>query len=93
VTCHRGGAGLGPDIAAAALDLSGGGIRLLLTLPVDAGLRVAVGLRPAGDRPPTVRGGVVVWSVPAGDGACCAGVAFDDPLTHAELDSLASRGG
>ncbi len=84
VECRKGALGLGPDLSHAALQVCTTGAWLVLREALPPGQEVEVLLRPA---PGTElrRVGRVVWSAPVGGLDKCASVAFDEPLTPAEL--------
>jgi hypothetical protein len=89
-TCRKGMLGLGPDIAVRVLDLSEGGIRLLVKTPLKLGQDVEIGLLAPGGRREVLRKGKVVWVVPTAEGECCVGVQFDKHLDYSVLIDLSS---
>jgi hypothetical protein len=89
-TCRKGTLGLGPDIAVRVLDLSEGGIRLLVKTPLKMGQDVEVGLLAPGGIREVLRKGKVVWVVPTAEGECCVGVQFEKHLDYPVLVDLSS---
>jgi len=80
--------GGGPDPGAAVLDVSEGGIRLLVSAPLPKGQDVEVTLEAPGGRPPVTLRAEVVWSVPTADGRCCVGARLRAPLSPPDLQAL-----
>jgi hypothetical protein len=78
-----------PDPGAAVLDLSEGGIRLLLSAPLPKGQDFEVALEAPGGGPPVTVRAEVVWSVPTADGRCCVGARLRAPLSPRDLQALA----
>jgi hypothetical protein len=79
-----------PDPGAAVLDVSEGGIRLLVSAPLQQGQEVEVTLEAPGGRPPVTLRAEVVWSVATADGRCCAGARLLAPLSPRDLQALTS---
>jgi hypothetical protein len=88
VSCRKGALGLGPNIAQALLDLSEGGIRLLVGTPLKTGQEVEVGLSGPSVAREITRLGEVIWSVETAGGNHCIGVQFVKRLDHATLRDL-----
>jgi PilZ domain len=80
IKCRRTTPTLGADIANGILDLSPGGVQLLSKAVLHPGDTVEVTLGGSGIRRSILRRGEVRWMVELGDGACCAGVRFDEPI-------------
>lgn len=88
VICRKGSLGLGPNLARALLDLSVGGVRLLVKEELRSGDEVEVTLSSPSTRRDIVRVAEIVWAVPVADGSYCVGVAFQKRLDHALLHDL-----
>src|SRR5437763_9448484 len=80
ITCRLGHLGLGPNLAIEMLDLSEGGVRLVVKGILNKGDEVEVGLIAPGAMREVVRKGQVVWSVPTAEERCCIGVCFEKYL-------------
>jgi hypothetical protein len=89
VSCTAGVMGAGPNLAAAVLDLSQTGVRLLLQAPLRAGQALELTLENVMLSRPIKVTAEVVWSVPAADGRHCVGARFHRPLSYADVQSLA----
>ncbi len=85
IEARKGTLGLGKNLAAAALDLSETGIRLILAETVSPGQEVEVLLGGMGHAKPTRRVGRVVWAVATADRQVCVGIAFDKPLPFVDV--------
>src|SRR5947209_4558292 len=85
VACHTGAFGMGPDVALSLLDLSEGGMRMLVKVPVPAGAEVGLSLEGPGQPRPFKLTATVAWAVPAADGAHCVGLRFQRDLRYADL--------
>jgi hypothetical protein len=83
--------GLGPNIAARVLDLSEGGIRLLLREDLPRGQEFELTLESAAANHPVKVLGRVVWSVATADGQFCVGACFQKPLSYASLQALSRQ--
>jgi hypothetical protein len=89
VVCQRGELFLGPNVAAAFVDASEGGVGILSRESLAIGERVSVSLDGIGTG--TVRRlGRVAWCAPAEGGGFRAGVELDTPLEYAELVTLST---
>jgi hypothetical protein len=86
--CYTGRFGLGPNVAVRLLDVSEGGVRLVLRDPVLPGHEVVVGLDAPGERRAILITGVVVWCAALADGTHCVGIRLDKPLRWAALQAL-----
>ena len=80
--------GLGPNLAHALLDLSEGGVRLVLGALLAPGQQVEVVLSAPGITRDVKRLGEVVWCVPTVQGSHCVGIRFDKRLEYATLRDL-----
>jgi hypothetical protein len=89
-SCRKGSLGLGPDVAIRVLDLSEGGLRLLVKAPLTVGQDVEIGLLAPGGIREVLRTAKVVWSVPTASGEHCVGVQFEKHLEYAMLIDLSS---
>lgn len=88
VTCRKGSLGLGPNYAAALLDVSDSGTRLLLKTEMQPGQEVQVSyIGPTCVRE-VVRNGFIIWSLPTADGSYCVGIEFEKRLEYATLLDL-----
>jgi hypothetical protein len=89
VECRKGSLGLGPDLTAAALDISETGARLILKSSLPLGQEVEVLVHGAGGHGrPLKRAGRIIWAFPTDDGLCCVGVRFDGQVPFADLQNL-----
>jgi hypothetical protein len=89
VECRKGSLGLGPDLTAAALDISETGTRLILRSSLPKGQDVEILVHGAGGYGrPRKRTGRVIWSFPTEDDQCCVGVRFDGHIPFADLQAL-----
>ena len=88
ISCRKGSMGLGPDLSQGLLDLSEGGVRLLLSSALAPGQEVEVSLSGPGVLRDVKRLGRVAWCVPAASGGHCVGIRFDKRLEHAALRDL-----
>jgi hypothetical protein len=88
IACRKGSMGLGPNLAQALLDLSEGGVRLLLGAALAPGQEVEVSLSAPGVTRDVKRLGEVAWCIPAAPGGYCVGIRFTKRLDHATLRDL-----
>lgn len=88
VSCRKGALGLGPNIAQALLDLSEGGVRMLVGASLKQGQEVEVALSGPGVAREVTRLGEVIWSLETAGGNHCVGVRFDKRLDHSTLRDL-----
>jgi hypothetical protein len=87
-TCRRGNRDSGPDIALGLVDVSEGGVRLMLHSRVAPGEVVSIGLLSRAEPVPIQRTATVRWCVEAGHGSFGVGIEFDRRLKAAEVESL-----
>src|SRR5262249_32596712 len=86
VACRKGGAG--PDVALSLIDVSGSGVRLLASIRLEAGEKVALALHARGEPSPVKRWAPVRWCVRTNDWSYCAGVELDQQLSGSEVEVL-----
>jgi PilZ domain len=79
--------GLGHNVAAAVLDVSEAGARLLLTVKLAEGAEFELNFESAGSRPIKLLA-IVVWSMESADGRFVTGVRFQKALSYADLQAL-----
>ena len=84
-TCRRSGPDADTDLAAALLDVSEAGVRMIVKDALKPGSEVSVSLQGQANTRPVLRTGKVAWSLPTTDGAYCVGIGFHKRLTHREL--------
>jgi hypothetical protein len=89
VFCFADPAGTGPDLAVALLDVSAGGIQLVVGEPVRSGHEVCIGLQGPVEATPRAVRARVLWCVALADGRHAAGVKFLKPLGAAALRAFA----
>src|SRR5262249_36780010 len=89
-SCRKGALGMGPDLAIRVLDLSQGGLRLLVKVPLAVGQTVEIGLLAPGGMREVLPEGKVVWAVPTAAGEHCVGVQFEKSLDYPMLVTLSS---
>jgi hypothetical protein len=87
-TCRRGSRDSGPDIALGLVDVSEGGVRLLLHSRVMPGEVVSIGLLSRADPLPIHRTATVRWCVEIGHGSFGVGLEFDRRLKPDEVQNL-----
>jgi hypothetical protein len=92
VVCRLDRLGMGPNLALGLLDVSEGGLRLLLRQALQPRKRLSVTLEALWLQRPLQHEAEVIWSVPTADGNHCIGARFGHRLTFYELQSLASLG-
>jgi hypothetical protein len=88
VQCRRGSFGFGVNMADSFLDVSEGGVRIVVKAALDIGQDVEIRLEGLNTRP-VIRVAKVVWSLPLQNGNHCIGVHFEKPLAYADLQRLA----
>lgn len=87
ITCHKGTAELGPDLAISLGDVSESGLRLLVKESLKTWQEVTIGLTGSGERQPTQLAGTVVWSEPA-NGAYLIGVHLAKRLPSSAIQQV-----
>jgi hypothetical protein len=88
--CRKGSYGLGPNIAAGALDLSDTGVRLIVTQELDALSEAEIIISGYGMKKSIKRLGCVRWQLKLEDGRYCIGVEFFRRIDYREWQNLAS---
>jgi hypothetical protein len=89
VTIHKTGpANAGPTVAALTLDLSEAGSRLLVTVPLEAGEEVVLGLDGPTRQIPLTRLGHVVWSFQVTNRCFAVGVRFNENLGAEDIQQV-----
>jgi PilZ domain len=88
VQCRKGSFGFGQNIFETFLDLSEGGVRLIIKAPLELGDEVEVRLEGLNVIRPVVRVAKVVWSLPLESGHYCVGFQFAKNLAFADLQRL-----
>jgi len=88
VECRQGTLGLGPDLAAACVDISEAGIGLVVTESLDPGQEVELLFDAPGFARPLKRAAQVVWSAAAEGGGWRVGLRFDKALSYNDLQRL-----
>jgi hypothetical protein len=79
---------MGPNLAVRLLDLSEGGVRVIVTSPLQPQQEVEVSLLPPAGLREVVRRGVVVWAVPTESGEFCVGIRFEKRLEYSIVCDL-----
>jgi c-di-GMP-binding flagellar brake protein YcgR len=88
VRCRKGALGLGPNLALRLLDISEGGVRLIVASPLEPQQEVEISLLPPAALREVVRKGAVVWSIPTESGEFCIGIKFEKRLDYAVVCDL-----
>jgi hypothetical protein len=88
---RKGGLGVGPDLAVAALDLSVDGLRLAVRGLIGVGSRVTMVVAPTGWQWEYRDIGEVRWCVAGDDGAAQVGVRLRLPRTAEQLADVAAE--
>lgn len=83
VTCRTDEAG--SNVAAAVLDVSEEGVRLLVKGPLNVGQHVIIGLEGSLHKEPVVRRGKVIWSAKVTDGGYCVGICLESSLADDDV--------
>lgn len=89
VECRRGYCGLGPNLNTEFLDVSEGGVRLILSAQLELKQETEVLITCFGLRKPIKRLANVCWSVPLEDGRFCVGLEFQKRLQFRDLMQFA----
>jgi len=88
VECRRGALGFGPNLADAFMDISDGGVRLILKSELPLQIEVEVMLTGYGVAKPIKRIGNVCWSVKTEDGRVCVGINFQKRIPYRDVQLL-----
>ncbi len=89
VECRRGSLGLGKNMADSFLDISEGGVRLTVKVPLNIDDEVEITLLGCQVGKPFKRQGKVCWAIPIENGGCCIGVEFEKRLPYVEVMRIA----
>jgi c-di-GMP-binding flagellar brake protein YcgR len=89
IEVRKGALGLGSNIAAQLLDISEGGVRVILKTPLEEMQEVEVSLTGHGIRKPVKRLAVLCWSYKLESGQYAMGFHFDKRLTYMEVTNFA----
>jgi c-di-GMP-binding flagellar brake protein YcgR len=90
VECRKGASGLGPNLAAGFLDLSEGGVRLVLKQAVPQGSEVEVVLVGYGMKEPIKRVANVCWVVSMESGQHAVGLRFQKVVPYRDVQLLST---
>jgi PilZ domain len=90
VECRRGALGFGPNLTDAFMDISDGGIRLILKTPLPLQSEVEVILTGYGVAKPIKRIANVCWSVTLEDGRVCVGINFQKRIPFRDVQLLST---
>jgi hypothetical protein len=88
IECRKGSLGLGANLAVGFLDLSEGGVRLLLKTALQAGGEVEVVLMGYGMKTAIKRLANVCWSVPLENGTHAVGLHFQKLVPFRDVQTL-----
>ena len=88
IEVRKGSLGLGNNVAMLFLDLSEGGVRLIVTEELDRGAEVEVRITAYGMRKPLKALGAVRWVMPLDNGIFCIGIQFDKRLPYRDVTTL-----
>jgi hypothetical protein len=89
VECRKGTLGLGPNLVTSFLDLSEGGVRVILKVGFQPGDEVEVVLLGYGMKEAIKRLANVCWSLPLENGSHAVGLHFQKILPHRDVQTLA----
>lgn len=92
VLCSKAGAAADDNLALALLDVSEGGLRVLLSEPLSRGQGTRVTLGGADRSEPVTLPATVVWCVDAPAGGYCVGLQLQPQLSEDDLSSLTGNG-
>jgi hypothetical protein len=87
-TCRRGSFDLGKNLALRVLDVSEGGIRLVVRENFDLDQEVTVTLEGPNHSRPLRIAGRVIWCVATAASEHCIGIQFDKRLPYMDLQKL-----
>jgi hypothetical protein len=88
IEVRKGSLGLGRDLAVLALDISEGGVRVIISGEIERGSEVEVRISAFGLQKQLKSLGVVRWVMPLDDDYFCIGVQFDKRLPHSNVTTL-----
>lgn len=89
IEVRKGALGLGANLAAQFLDISEGGVRVIVKSDIPQGSEVEVTLTGHGVRKTVKRCGVVCWSMKLESGQYAIGLHFDKRVSFAEVSAFA----
>jgi PilZ domain-containing protein len=89
IECRKGSYGLGPNIAAAFLDISESGIGLILKVPLEPDDEAEIVIRDYGIRAPIKHLARVCWCLPLQDGRFCVGLKFEKWIPYSDVQLMA----
>ena len=86
VTCHKKGvADCGPKLSAVVLDLSQAGARLLVSVPLQVGDEIVLGLERPLEQRTLTRLGTVIWSFQIRKNGYAVGLRLTEPILGDDL--------
>jgi hypothetical protein len=88
IELRKGSLGLGTNVAILFLDLSEGGVRLIVNEDLERGIEVEVCITAYGMRKPLRAIGVVRWVMPLDNNMFCIGVQFEKRLPYRDVTTL-----
>lgn len=88
ITVRKGSLGLGNNVAVLFLDLSEGGIRLIVNEDLDRQSEVEVHISAYGLKKPLKTVGAVRWVMPLDNGLYCIGIQFEKRLPYRDVTTL-----
>lgn len=88
VECRRGSYGLGKDLVTQFLDVSEGGVRIVVSEELAAKSEVEVLIHSVNLKKPIKRMAKVCWSVPMENGNFCIGLEFDKRLLYGDASQF-----
>lgn len=90
IECRKGCYGLGPNLAADALDVSDTGARIIVIADLGIGSEVEMQIVGNGINKPIKRTATIRWQVQLADGRFCVGAEFQKRLPYRDWQNLAS---
>jgi len=88
IEVRKGSLGLGLNVAVLFIDLSEGGVRLVVNEDLERQQEVEVRISAYGMRKPLKTVGAVRWVMPLDNGLFCVGVQFDKRLPYRDVTTL-----
>ena len=88
IEVRKGSLGLGTNVALLFLDLSEGGVRLIVNEDLDRGSEVEVRISAYGLKKPLKALGAVRWVMPLDNNMFCIGVQFEKRLPYRDVTTL-----